>query len=220
MLYIVPTPIGNKGDISKRAIEVLQVCDFIIAENPSYSKRFLTDFNIQKQILQFAEHNEHLVLDRLITRLQTENACLISDAGTPGISDPGFRLVRGCLEKNIEITALPGANAAATALSASGLPTDKFFFAGFLPKTEPKLFQLVEQSKEIEATLVAYESPQRILKTLERLKTTYPKLNVVVARELTKLHEEYVRGTAEEVFENFKARPSIKGEIVLLASFK
>lgn len=220
MLYIIPTPIGNLGDISQRATELLSEADFIIAENPSYSRRLLDHLKLKKTLVQFADHNEQKVLASLIEKLTSKNGCLISDAGTPGISDPGFRLVRGCVENNIEVIALPGPSASVTALSASGLPTDKFFFAGFLPKTEPKLLQLLEHSKTIEATLVAYESPQRILKTLERLKATYPKLNVVVARELTKLHEEYVRGTAQEVYENFKARPSIKGEIVILTSFK
>ncbi len=220
MLYITPTPIGNLSDVTDRMKTVFASADFIIAENPGYTKRLLNHLEIEKPIIQFAEHNELKVLDKIVARLAEENACLVTDAGTPGISDPGFRLVRACVTIGIPVTALPGANAAVTALSASGLPTDKFLFVGFFPKTELKVLQMVKEAKDIEATLIAYESPQRILKSLTWIAASEPDCSVVVARELTKVHEEYVRGTATHVLEIFKERQSIKGEITILIGFK
>lgn len=221
MLYIVPTPLGNLGDITARAADTLSACDFIIAENPSQTHKLLQLLNLpKKEVKQFADHNELQVIDGLLKRLQTETACLVSDAGTPGISDPGFRLVRACREQKIEVVSLPGASAAITALAGSGLPTDKFLFCGFLPKTEPKLIKQIEESKLARATLVAYESPQRLLKTIAVISTNFPDCNLVVARELTKLHEEYLTGKPQQVLDILKQKPSIKGEITLLVSFK
>lgn len=225
MLYIVPTPLGNLGDITARAQEQLSACDFIIAENPLTTGKLIKLLGLQKKpIVQFADHNERLVTDKYIARLANETACLVSDAGTPGISDPGFRLVRTARAANIEVVALPGANAATTALSASGLPTDRYMFAGFFPKTEHKVVELVDQAKAAEATLVTYESPQRIIKTLQYIEKSFPEVNCVVARELTKLHEEYLTGTPAELLEKLngklKTSPSIKGEITFLLSFK
>lgn len=221
MLYIVPTPLGNLGDITARAQEHLSSCDFIIAENPSTTHKLLQLLKLpKKQVVQFADHNEKLVLEKYITRLQTETACLVSDAGTPGVSDPGFRLVRAAREAQIEVVALPGANAATTALSASGLPTDRYLFAGFLPKTEHKVIELLNTAKTSESTLVTYESPQRILKTMLYIEKSFPEANCVIARELTKMHEEYLIGTPTELIEQLKAKPSIKGEITFLLSFK
>jgi 16S rRNA (cytidine1402-2'-O)-methyltransferase len=221
MLYIVPTPLGNLGDITARARDQLSACDFIIAENPLTTGKLLKLLDLPKKpLVQFADHNEKVVLEKYVARLQTETACLVSDAGTPGISDPGFRLVHAARAANIEVVALPGANAATTALSASGLPTDRYLFAGFLPKTEFKVVELINQAKAAEATLVTYESPQRIIKTLQYIETNFPEVTCVVARELTKLHEEYSSGTPAELLANFKAKPSIKGEITFLLSFK
>ena len=225
MLYIVPTPLGNLGDITARAQEQLSACDFIIAENPSSTHKLLQLLKLpKKQVLQFADHNERLVTEKYIARLENETACLVSDAGTPGISDPGFRLVRAARAGNTEVVALPGANAATTALSASGLPTDRYLFAGFLPKTEHKVIELVNQAKLAEATLVTYESPQRIIKTLVYIEKNFPEVNCVVARELTKLHEEYLTGTPTQLLEKLQTKlktiPSIKGEITFLLSFK
>ena len=221
MLYIVATPIGNLDDFSARAIKTLRDVDFIIAENPSYSDRLLKHFEIPKKpVIQFADHNEERVLPGLLDKLEDQIGCLITDAGTPGISDPGFRLVRACVEKGIEVVSIPGATAAMTALAASGLPTDKFLFVGFLPKTEPKLFKAIDEAKLVDATLIAYESPERIIKTGERIAAAYPDAHLVIARELTKLHEEYIRGTSSAVADELKSRPSIKGEITLLISFK
>lgn len=221
MLYIVPTPLGNLEDITARAKTTLGACDFIIAENPSQTHKLLQLLTLpKKEVVQFADHNELKVLDKIVERLKTQTACLVSDAGTPTISDPGFRLVRACREQNIEVVSLPGPVAAITALAGSGLPTDKFLFCGFLPKTEPKLIKQIEEARDNAATLVAYESPQRLLKTIESLIKHFPEAKLVVARELTKLHEEYLTGSPQEVLDILKQRPSIKGEITLLVSFK
>lgn len=221
MLYIVPTPLGNLGDITQRATDTLEACDFIIAENPATTHKLLQLLKLpKKQVVQFADHNEKLVLDKYLERLKTETACLVSDAGTPGVSDPGFRLVRAARVNKIEVVALPGPSAAITALSASGLPTDRFLFVGFFPKTEFKVVEFVTLAKEAQATLIAYESPQRIVKTLEYINKNFPAVQVVVARELTKLHEEYTSGTPQEILDILKPKPSIKGEITLLLSFK
>ena len=221
MLYIVPTPLGNLNDMSQRAKDTLEACDFIIAENPLVTGKLIKLLELDKKpIVQFADHNETKVLDKYLQRLKTESAALVSDAGTPGISDPGFRLVRAAREEGIEVIAIPGPSAAITALSASGLPTDKFMFVGFFPKTEHKVLELVSQSQTTELTLIAYESPQRIVKTLEYIEKGFPNCKAVVARELTKLHEEYLTGTPSEVITQLKTKPSIKGEITLLISCK
>jgi 16S rRNA (cytidine1402-2'-O)-methyltransferase len=252
MLYVVATPIGNLGDITLRAIEMLKACDFIIAENPSYSRRLLQyidslgviaspsaaeDVAIpssdkiassdaflamthKKPIVQFAEHNEQQVLKDLTRRLGKENGCLITDAGTPGISDPGFRLVRECVKENVQVIPIPGANAAIAALSASGLPTDKFMFLGFLQKTAVKTVGALQAAADVEATAIFYESPERITKTLNYIANAFPSSQVVCARELTKIHEEFIRGTPYEVLNKLKDRPSIKGEFTVLISFK
>ena len=232
MLYIVATPIGNLGDITLRAIETLKACDFVIAENPNYSRRLLqyidslsvipnaseeslkvesskikgslaslgmTTKLIDKEIYQFAEHNEQQVVKDLTRRLSKTNGCLITDAGTPGISDPGFRLVRECVKENVQIVPIPGPSAAMTALSASGLPTDRFLFLGFLQKTAIKSVEALEAAQQAGATAIFYESPERILKTLNCIANSFPASQVVVARELTKMHEEFIRGTPMQV---------------------
>lgn len=251
MLYIVATPIGNLGDITLRAMQTLKACDFIIAENPSYSKRLLEyidglpssvipdsdpEFGSQprassdpsgitprlakKEMIQFAEHNEQQILKDLTRKLSKQDGCLISDAGTPGISDPGFRLVRECVKENINVVPIPGANAAAAALSASGLPTDRFLFLGFLQKTAVKTVEALQSAANAEATAIFYESPERILKTLGYISNAFPLSQVVVARELTKMHEEFIRGQAGEILQKLKEKPSIKGELTILISFK
>lgn len=221
MLYVIATPLGNLDDITFRAVNTLRDVGFIIAENPSHSQKLLSHFGISgKKVSQFADHNETRVLPALIAKLKTEDGCLITDAGTPAISDPGFRLVRACWENGIPVTPIPGPNAAIALLSAGGLPTDKFLFVGFLPKTEPKVRQTIEEAKAAHATLAAYESPQRINKTLQLLEKFVPEANIAVGRELTKMHEEIFRGTVEEAAENFRQRQSIKGEISVIISFK
>lgn len=221
MLTLVPTPIGNLQDITLRALTVLRETDFVIAENPLHTTKLFQAHSLPKKpFVQFAEHNELRVLPSLITRLLKDHGVLVTDAGTPGVSDPGFRLVRACIENGIAVDALPGPSAFLTALVASGLPTDKFFFVGFLPKTEPRLLRICEQAQGAEATLVAYESPQRLLKTLEILAKTHAEATIFVGRELTKLHQEYLRGSIVEVLQMCKSKTSVKGEIVLVISFK
>lgn len=221
MLYIVATPIGNLGDITMRALDTLKSVDLIIAENPNHTRTLLNHFGIRgKKLIQFADHNEKQVLPTLIDQLQNNDAALVSDAGTPGISDPGFRLVRECVNHKIAVTPIPGASAVISALAAAGLPTDRFLFVGFLPKTEPKLQRILEEAKSTGATLAAYESPQRIIKTITILSNIAPGAHVAVVRELTKLHEEFIRGSAIEVLEQLKAKTAIKGEVTLLVSLK
>lgn len=221
MLYIVATPIGNLKDITLRAIETLKACDFVIAENPGYSKRLLEHIEAwPKDTIQFAEHNEQQIVKELTRRLSKSDGCLITDAGTPGISDPGFRLVRECVKENVQITPLPGANAAITALSASGLPTDRFLFLGFLQKTASKTVEAIQAAADAEATAIFYESPERIYKTMSYIANAFPTSQVVATRELTKIHEEFIRGSAGEVLEQLKDRTSIKGEFTVLVSFK
>lgn len=221
MLYIVATPIGNLSDISQRAIDTLKACDFVIAENPRYSQRLLEHIGAwPKELVQFAEHNEQQIVKDLTRRLGKADAGLITDAGTPGISDPGFRLVRECVKENIQVVPIPGANAAIAALSASGLPTDKFLFLGFLQKTAAKSVEALQSASDAEATAIFYESPERILKTLSYVANAFPIAQVVVARELTKLHEEFLRGTALDVIHQLKDRAAIKGELTVLVSFK
>ena len=219
MLYVVATPIGNLSDITLRAIETLKNADFIIAENPSHTARLLLHFNIpKKQVIQFAEHNEQKVLLSIIEKLKTQSGAIVSDAGTPGISDPGFRLVRGCIENNIAVIPIPGPSAAITALSASGLPTDSFTFLGFVPKTEIKLIKEITKALEASSTVVFYESPHRIVKTLGYIAAAFPAAEIVLARELTKLHEEFIRGTPQEALNTLSQKATIKGEFVVLLS--
>lgn len=221
MLYIVATPIGNLGDVTLRAIETLKTCDFVIAENPLYSKRLLEHIGAwPKEMVQFAEFNEQQTVKELARRLVKQDGCLITDAGTPGISDPGFRLVRECIKENAQVVPIPGANAAVAALSASGLPTDRFMFLGFLQKTAAKTLSALQAAADAEATAIFYESPERIFKTMGYVANAFPASQVVVARELTKMHEEFIRGSAGEVLEKLKEKPSVKGEITVLVSFK
>lgn len=208
-------------DITLRAIRVLKECDFVIAENPTYSHRLLKNIGAwPKPMEQLAEHNEQQVVKELGHRLQKETACLITDAGTPGISDPGFRLVRECIAQNVTVTPIPGASAAITALSAAGLPTDRFLFLGFLQKTSAKTISALEQAQRAEATAIFYESPERITKTLSYIANAFPTSHVVAARELTKIHEEFIRGNPYEVLDHLQQKPSVKGEFTVMVSFK
>ncbi len=221
MLYVLATPIGNLGDISERARRILADADIIIAENPVHSMKILEHLGIgEKKFVQFAEHNEHSALPKVVEILKMSDAVLMSDAGTPGISDPGFRVVRAAIAENINVIPIPGPSAAIAALCASGLPTDKFVFLGFLPKTEIKLNKELEKIEQLEATAIFYESPHRVLKTLGFIKKCWPQAHLALARELTKIHEEFLRGTAEKIELELKKRPAIKGEFTILINFK
>jgi 16S rRNA (cytidine1402-2'-O)-methyltransferase len=219
MLYVIATPIGNLNDITLRAIETLKQSDFVIAENPKNSGRLLQHFEIKKPFQQFADHNERQALPRLLEMLKTQIGALVTDAGTPGISDPGFRLVRACVEAGIKVVPIPGPNAAITALSVAGLPTDRFLFLGFAPRTETKLIKAVELGKETESTVIFYESPFRIVKSLEFIAKHFPDAYIVIGREITKVFEEFLRGNPREVLSQL-TKENTKGEFALLIAFK
>lgn len=215
-LYLVPTPIGNLGDITYRAVETLNSVDQILAEDTRKSSILLNHYNIRRPLQSFHNYNEHKVLQGLITRMaQGETFALLSDAGTPGISDPGFLLVRACIAHDISVECLPGATAFVPALIKSGLPTDRFVFEGFLPHKKGRATRLVSLEKETR-TIILYESPFRLLKTLEQLQERLgPQRKASVSRELTKIHEETVNGTLDSLIGYFSRGP-VKGEIVIV----
>lgn len=220
MLYIVPTPIGNLEDITLRALNVLKSVDLILAEDTRTSKKLLLHYDIETPLRSFHAHNEHATLDQLIDQLEEGTTmALISDAGTPGISDPGFLLSRACVQKDIKVECLPGATALVPALVASGLPCDKFFFEGFLPHKKGRQTRLIYLS-DLPYTFVLYESPYRLLKCLQQLADFCGKDRMAcVARELTKLHEEVKTDTLAELLVHFGAK-KIKGEIVIIVAGK
>lgn len=220
MLYLVPTPIGNLKDITLRAIEVLKEADLILAEDTRTSGKLLKHFEINTPMQSHHMHNEHKTVGNVIEKLKSGmTIALISDAGTPAISDPGFLLVRACIEEKIKVECLPGATAFVPALINSGLPNDKFVFEGFLPVKkgrQTKLKLLAEESR----TMVFYESPHKLVKTLGHFCEYFGEQRLVsVSRELTKLYEETVRGTAKEVLDHYTNKPP-KGEIVVIVEGK
>ena len=219
-LYIVPTPIGNLGDITLRALDVLKSVDSILAEDTRTSSVLLNHYQISKPLQSFHIFNEHQSLQRIIKKMNDGEAmALISDAGTPGISDPGFLLIRECLKNNLSVDCLPGATALIPALVKSGFPKDRFVFEGFLPHKKGRQTLLKELAEE-ERTIVLYESPYRLIKTLEQINEYMGEDRMVsVSRELTKLHEETKTGTAAEVIRHFQEK-QVKGEIVLIISGK
>jgi 16S rRNA (cytidine1402-2'-O)-methyltransferase len=218
-LYIVPTPIGNLDDITLRAIKVLREVDFIAAEDTRTTKHLLDHYSIQKPLLSFFSHNEQVRVPQIITQLKEGNAvALVSDAGTPGISDPAHAIIKAAIEHQINIIPLPGATAFVPALVASGLQTHSFVFEGFLPHKKGRKTALQKLANE-ERTIVLYESPHRILKTLEELEEYLGDRNAVIGRELTKKFEEITRGTFSTLCSYFKQR-SIKGEFVLVIEGK
>lgn len=215
-LYLVPTPIGNLRDITFRAIETLNAVDLILAEDTRTSGVLLKHYEIKKPLQSFHNFNEHRALEGLIKRMKDgETMALISDAGTPGISDPGFLLVRAGLEANLKIECLPGATAFVPALVKSGLPSDRFTFEGFLPHKKGRQTILKKLSSE-ERTMIFYESPFRLLKTLEQFVAYFgASRKASVSRELTKIYEETVNGTLAEIKEHFSQK-EVKGEIVIV----
>jgi 16S rRNA (cytidine1402-2'-O)-methyltransferase len=219
-LYLVPTPIGNLEDITLRAIKVLKEVDLVLAEDTRTSGKLLKHFEINTPLQSHHMHNEHKQLDALVNKLKGETTiALISDAGTPAISDPGFLLTRACVENGIAVECLPGATAFVPALVNSGLPNDRFVFEGFLPLKKGRQTRL-EQLAEESHTLVFYESPHKLLKTLTQFVEYFgADRSVSVSRELTKLYEETVRGTLSEVLEHFTNHPP-KGEFVIVVGGK
>ncbi len=219
-LYIVPTPIGNLNDMTFRAVKVLKEVDLILAEDTRTSGKLLKHFEIETPMQSHHMHNEHKTVNHIIERLKNdETFALISDAGTPAISDPGFLLTRACIQNNIEIECLPGATAFVPALVNSGLPNDKFVFEGFLPPKkgrQTRLKLLVEETR----TMIFYESPYKLLKTLGQFSEYFGEDRLVsVSRELTKIYEETKRGTVTEVIAYFKEK-TVKGEIVIVVAGK
>ncbi len=214
-LFIVPTPIGNLKDMTQRAIDVLSQVDFVLAEDTRTAGMLFKHFGIENSLVSFHQNNEHKVVQNLIERIRNSNAALISDAGTPGVSDPGFLLVRACVEAGIEVETLPGATAFVPALVNSGFPCDRFYFHGFLPHKKGRIKEL-EHIKSMEMTTVLYESPHRLLKTLEQMNEIFGDLHKIsITREISKLHEETVRGSISELQQYFSQKP-IKGEFVIV----
>jgi 16S rRNA (cytidine1402-2'-O)-methyltransferase len=218
LLTIVSTPIGNLGDITVRALDVLKTADAVLAEDTRRSRRLLDHYGIRAKLIAYHDHNKERVTPGIVERLKSgENLALVSDAGTPGVSDPGFYLVRAAAAADIPMTAAPGANAILPALVLSGFATDAFVFEGFLPKKKGDLARAVERLAVEPRTIVLFVSPHQLTKVLATFRDRLPERRLAVARELTKIHEEIVRGTAAELLARFEGR-TVRGEIVLLVA--
>lgn len=221
MLYLVPTPIGNREDITQRAIRQMQEADVVLAEDTRTSRPLLTHYGIETPLRAYHAHNEHKVVDQLVNELK-EGAtyALITDAGTPGISDPGFLLVRACREAGVEVSCLPGPAAFVPALAASGIPCDRFHFEGFLPHKKGRQTRL-KFLAELPNTFALYESPHRIVKLLGQLiEHCGPERTACVAREISKLHEEITTDSLENLQAHYAAKGKVKGEIVVVVAGK
>ncbi len=217
-LFLVPTPIGNVSDITKRALDTLAMADVVVCEDTRHTGQLLRHYGVRVQhLVSNHEHNEKQRANEIAMWVsEGKIVALVTDAGTPGMSDPGYRAVQMCVQHNLRVTALPGASAAVTALVASGLPTDSWYFAGFPPQKKGRTSFLQKLALRTETT-VMYESPYRVVKLLqELLAVAGPERKIVVARELTKIHEEYVRGTLQSVVQHFEQRGSVKGECVII----
>ena len=221
MLYLVPTPVGNLSDITLRALETLKTVDLILAEDTRHFGKLKKHFEIETPTRSYHSHNEHQATEGIIKELsQGKNIALVTDAGTPGISDPGFLLARACHEAQLTVTALPGATAFVPALVASGLPSDKFFFEGFLPTKKGRQTRWKFLS-ELPHTFILYESPFRLVKCLKEIEAYCgPDRVSCVAREISKMHEEITTGTPQELITKYEALTKVKGEIVLIISGK
>ena len=219
-LYLVPTPIGNLKDITLRAIEVLKEVDLILAEDTRTSGKLLKHFEINTPMQAHHMHNEHKTVESVLGKLQSGmSIAVISDAGTPAISDPGFLLTRACVEQNIPVECLPGATAFVPALVNSGLPNDRFVFEGFLPVKKGRQTRLIQLAEE-HRTMVFYESPHKLIKTLKQFSDYFGEdRKISVSRELTKLYEETIRGSVKEVLDQFSSKPP-KGEFVIVVAGK
>jgi 16S rRNA (cytidine1402-2'-O)-methyltransferase len=218
MLYVVATPIGNLGDITLRAIEAVKSADVVAAEDTRRSGMLLKHLGIKKPFVSYHEHNEAARTTELVGRLgHGENVALITDAGTPGLSDPGLRLIRECIKRELPFTIIPGPSSILTALLGSGFSTEKFSFRGFLPVKSGQRERELRAAAERAETIIFFESPYRLTKTLAACVDAIPERQLCVARELTKKFEEFRRGTASELLSHFQARPP-KGEIVLVIS--
>lgn len=219
-LYLVPTPVGNLDDMTLRALKVLREVDIVLAEDTRTSGLLLKHFEVMTRLVSHHKFNEHQTAEQFASRMAAgETMALITDAGTPGISDPGFMLVRACVERGVEVECLPGATAFVPALVSSGLPCERFTFEGFLPQKKGRRSRLEELAEE-PRTMVFYESPYRVVKTLEQLVEVFgPERRASVAREISKLHEEVVRGTLAELSAHF-AEHAPRGEFVIVVAGK
>ena len=218
MLYVVATPIGNLSDITLRALEVIKQSDLIAAEDTRHSGLLLKHFGIKKPFVSYHEHNEAARTAELVERLaRGENIALITDAGMPGISDPGLRLIRECIKRELPFTIIPGPSAILTALLGSGFSTERFSFRGFVPVKRGRRERELQAAAERQETTIFFESPYRLVKTLQACANIMPDRQLCVARELTKKFEEFRRGTGAELLIHYQAHPP-KGEIVLLIS--
>ena len=217
ILYLVASPIGNLEDITFRAVRVLKECDLIACEDTRHTLKLLNHYGIEKPLISYHDHNEAARSAELIGRLREgSSVALISDAGMPLVADPGYRLVTAAVAAGVPVQPIPGPSALVTALAASGLPTDAFRFGGFLPAKSGQRSSVLEALKNEQATIVFYEAPHRILQTLADVDRILGARPVVVARELTKTHEEFLRGSARQILDVLQARDAVKGEITLL----
>ncbi|MBB4080893.1 16S rRNA (cytidine1402-2'-O)-methyltransferase [Lewinella aquimaris] len=221
MLYLIPTPIGNREDITQRALRLLAEVDLILAEDTRTSRPLMLHYGIDTPLRAYHAHNEHALVEQLVTELKAGSTyALITDAGTPGISDPGFLLVRACREAGVEVSCLPGPAAFVPALAASGIPCDRFHFEGFLPHKKGRQTRLIFLA-ELPNTFVLYESPHRIAKLLGQLEEHCgPERQACVAREISKMYEEITTAPLSELKANFAARGKVKGEIVVVVAGK
>ncbi len=220
MLYLIPTPIGNLADITLRAIEKLKEVDLILAEDTRVTKKLLNHLQISKPVQSFHQNNEHRRLNEAVEMAKNQDVAYVTDAGTPGISDPGFLLVRSCIQADIQVECLPGPTALIPALVVSGLPIDRFYFEGFLPQKKGRQTRLSYIS-QLPQTVVLYESPHRIIKCIDQLiEHCGPDRKVCVVREISKMYEEKLYGTLTEVSQMLKNKSSIKGEFVVVLEAK
>jgi 16S rRNA (cytidine1402-2'-O)-methyltransferase len=218
-LYVVATPIGNREDITLRALKTLAAVDLVAAEDTRDTARLLRTYGIKVPLISYHEHNEHQRAPQLLQRIAGgERIALVSDAGTPSVSDPGFRLVQAVAQAGLPVIPIPGVSAAVSALSVSALPTDRFLFVGFAPKKKGKRSQFLADLAAQPHTLVFYESPRRIVGLLGELEAVFGSRRAFLAREMTKRHEEFIRGSLAQIHSVLSARPEVKGEITLLVA--
>jgi 16S rRNA (cytidine1402-2'-O)-methyltransferase len=216
-LYLVATPIGNLGDITIRALQTLAGCDVIYCEDTRVTGKLLERYGIRNTMRNYHEHNAAKARPEIVAALQHgKSIALVSDAGTPMISDPGYKLVQACVAEGLAVTAIPGASAVLTGLQLSSLPTDRFAFMGFMPEKSSQRVKTLEQFRMHPMTMVFYESPHRVVDALDDIAAVMPERPIAMTRELTKLHEEVLRGTAQFIREQLAARASVKGEIALI----
>ncbi|MBU0991666.1 MAG: 16S rRNA (cytidine(1402)-2'-O)-methyltransferase [Proteobacteria bacterium] len=217
ILYVVATPIGNLDDITLRALKILETSDFIIAEDTRHTGKLLSHYNIKKRLISCHEYNEAARVSEILGRIRKgANGAIVTDAGTPTVSDPGFLIVKKAIETGIDVRPVPGVSAAITALSVSGFPTDAFVFIGFPSKKKGKRDAQLKTFSTEKRTLIFYESPRRILTFIDELMEHFGDRGAVIGREMTKMHEEFIRGTLSSIYQSLKDRPAVKGEFTLV----